>query len=594
MFGDFSGGEPWFRGGDTDEVRAVERPVAVLRVILATTGLIAITVDPTQPAVYAAAAYTVLAAYLGVSLLFLGLARRLTKAESEFGVVSHAVDVCVAAALMLFTLGPDSPFFVFLSFPLLAAAYRWGMKETLLTSATAIVLLAVQTILIGPLPANTPPLVEGSLSLNRLIMRGVYLVIAGVLVGYLAEKEKQRRRETTAMALILGRARVDAGFAGTMQALLGAVARLFHSPRAFVVAQERASGRVFLLSAEPERDGQTAVLTSAELDDAGRQTYFFDLPSDSCHASVSGHGGWCSVLGMEADGTRSQTRRWALPEAFVRSHPCHGLLAVSIAPNDAWSGRVLLLNPDVGLDREESVRFAQRLVREISPPLHQVSVLQRLRSRAEAIERARLARELHDGAIQTLASTQMQLDVLARRAATVAPELAGDLLDIQALVRDEGLNLRDLIQSMRIGVLETDSRPLFDEIHQMVDRFDRQTGISARFVSAGESAAVPARTRHEVLRIVHESLVNIRKHSGARHVMVDASIAGRRLKLTIGDDGRGFAFQGRLTQQELDARREGPAVIRERVQVLGGTLTIASDRGHGSRLELVLPVHGES
>jgi len=347
------------------------------------------------------------------------------------------------------------------------------------------------------------------------------------------------------------------------------------------------------LSAEPERDGRTAVLTSAELDEAGRQTYLFDLPAASCHLSFSGHDGWCSVLGMDDQGERSTTRRWALPEAFLRSHPCHALLAVSVSANEAWTGRVLLLNPDAGRDREESVRFAQRLVHEISPPLQQVSVLQRLRSRAEAIERSRLARELHDGAIQTLASTEMQLDIVARKAATAAPELAGDLLDIQALVRDEGLNLRDLIEGMKIGGLETDTGPLFHQIAQMVERFKRQTGIAAQFVFGDAPPVLPVRTRHEVLRIVHESLINIRKHSGARHVMIDAAVAGDCLTLTIGDDGRGFAFQGVRTQHQLEASRQGPAVIRERVKEIGGVLSIASDRGHGSRLIIVLRLSGE-
>jgi len=195
MLGTFAGDAgTWFGGTDPSEARAVERPVAALRVILATTGLFAITLDPTQPTIYAAAAYAMLAGYVGVSVAIL-VAVRARQTGRAFAIATHILDVLVAAALMLFTQGPDSPFFVFLSFPLLVAGYRWGMRETLATAGAAILFLGVQAMLIGSPSGGAPPLVLGDINLNRLIMRGVYLVIAGLLVGYLAENEKQRRRE---------------------------------------------------------------------------------------------------------------------------------------------------------------------------------------------------------------------------------------------------------------------------------------------------------------------------------------------------------------------------------------------------------------
>src|SRR4029079_480493 len=203
--------------------------------------------------------------------------------------------------------------------------------------------------------------------------------------------------------------------------------------------------------------------------------------------------------------------------------------------------------------------FARRLVREIGPSIHQVSLLNKLRSRAEAIERARLARELTDGPIQTLASAEMQLDVLARQEATPIA-LANDLDDIQLLLRNEVMNLRDLTQDMKIGLFEADTDGLFDDVSNIVERFERQTGITAEFVSEPQLVKLPPRSRRELLRIVHEGLVNVRKHSGARHVVVRAAVAGRNLELSIDDDGRGFDFEGRLTHRELEARHQGPAV----------------------------------
>jgi two-component system nitrate/nitrite sensor histidine kinase NarX len=231
------------------------------------------------------------------------------------------------------------------------------------------------------------------------------------------------------------------------------------------------------------------------------------------------------------------------------------------------------------------------VVREIGPSLHHVSLLNKLRSRAEAIERARLARELHDGPIQTLAVAEIQLDVLARKDTTPV-DVANNLDDIQILLRNEIMNLRDLTQNMKIGLFELDTDTLFDDVSNIVERFERQTGITAEFVSEPQVVKLPSRSRREVLRIVHEGLVNVRKHSGARHVVVHAAVAGRNLELSIDDDGRGFDFEGRLTQRELEERHKGPAVMRERVKELGGMMAIISNPGRGARVEVRVPLPG--
>jgi signal transduction histidine kinase len=95
-------------------------------------------------------------------------------------------------------------------------------------------------------------------------------------------------------------------------------------------------------------------------------------------------------------------------------------------------------------------------------------------------------------------------------------------------------------------------------------------------------------------RIVHEALVNVRRHSGARNVFVRLAAVNGDCRLSIDDDGCGFPFVGRFSQADLEASRKGPLVIKERVRLLGGQLTIESDPGHGARLEIAVPLssHG--
>jgi signal transduction histidine kinase len=155
------------------------------------------------------------------------------------------------------------------------------------------------------------------------------------------------------------------------------------------------------------------------------------------------------------------------------------------------------------------------------------------------------------------------------------------------LLREEVLKLRELMQEMKS--FEVNADRLLGFITDMVERFRRETGVSAQFVSELERIDLPQKVCRELARIVQESLVNVRKHSGARNVLVRLGQRSDKLQLTVEDDGRGFPFSGTMSQTELDTSGKGPAVIRERVRLLAGELTIESNPGHGARLEIRIP-----
>jgi signal transduction histidine kinase len=128
-----------------------------------------------------------------------------------------------------------------------------------------------------------------------------------------------------------------------------------------------------------------------------------------------------------------------------------------------------------------------------------------------------------------------------------------------------------------------DLRPdeLVDTLAGFVQRFQRETGITARFVTRLDRVPLAPRACQEVARILNEALVNVRKHSGASNVSVRLTTADGDCRLSIDDDGRGFPF---------DTSRKGPLVIKERVRLLGGHMTIESEPGRGARLEIAVPL----
>jgi signal transduction histidine kinase len=283
---------------------------------------------------------------------------------------------------------------------------------------------------------------------------------------------------------------------------------------------------------------------------------------------------------------------YGFPDYFLTWHPFRSLMGVSfgLGQEAEWFYRVFVFDPRGKGDPQAKLRFLQELVREVGPAVYNVYRLRYLRSRAGTIERSRIARELHDGVIQTLIGVEMKLESLDKKVMADPAAAVDELVRVRRLLRNETLNVRELIQQIR--PLGSGPRKLVEFIADTVDRFRRETGIAVQFVSAFDEVVLPPILAREVARIIQEALVNIRKHSGARNALVRFGSERGLWKLVIEDDGRGFAFSGRMSMVELEDARQGPTVLKERVRGLGGDLAIESAPGHGARLEILLPREG--
>ena len=135
----------------------------------------------------------------------------------------------------------------------------------------------------------------------------------------------------------------------------------------------------------------------------------------------------------------------------------------------------------------------------------------------------------------------MQVDVLRRQATSKPEQIPEELSRVQGLLREEVLKLRELMQQMKS--LDVDSKRLLSPLSDTVERFQRETGIAARFVSDVGDLDMPQQVCRELTRIVQEGLVNVRKHSRAQQVLVRLSAPDGKWKMVIEDNGTGFPFQ---------------------------------------------------
>jgi signal transduction histidine kinase len=594
----------WFLGGslaptDPGEVRRIERWLATARVFLAVSALVAIRMDPTQLG-NSPAAYGLLGFYMGNSILVLMLLRRRKSSTASFRLMVHAADVVWPAFISVFGDGPRSPFILFFVFVLTAAAYRWGLWETLSTAAAEVALLWAESFVLFHAWSTTQGTLPwhffSGLRMNttefeprRLFMLSVYLLVMGFLLGYLSQQQKKLRAEKAVVTSMLAKVRVEAGLTGTLQQIFQETVSIYGSSRLMVASQEIHSHRSFLGELHNE-NGAPSDFVWLESGAREAKSYLEEFPGDVCYCAKQSDR-W-SVVALDADGNAVPSPSIEAAVKLAERQSFESIIAFSFVFGGEWRGRIFILDPRLRGDTQEQMRFLLDLRRQVGPAIYNVYLLHRLRRRASAAERARFARELHDGAVQSLIAVEMQVDVLRRQTQTSPALVEGELRRIQGLLREEVLKLRELMQQMKS--IDVDSRRFLTVVADTVERFQRETGITARFVTDIEKPEMPGKVCRELVRIVQEGLVNVRKHSQARHALVRLSESPSQWSLTMEDDGKGFPFSGRLSQEQLEQIGKGPMIIKERVSLIAGALTVESNPGVGARLEIKVPRGGEA
>jgi signal transduction histidine kinase len=461
-----------------------------------------------------------------------------------------------------------------------------GGRRTEVTFALALAAVALGVLALA-LSAPAAASVPGK-HLALVVSASVAAVaVGGGLLALTLRGERREREKEEFFARSLARLQGAHGFARALGAALGDARQFFRARGVAVPVREWGQEQVYLWGAPAGApDGTPA--HAVELSATAGEDWLFEAGSDAWMGEHEA-GRW-KVLALDQAGRAGPEPPGFPGEAALRLATRLGsrrLIVVAFGRDRDWEGRLVLADPAPVGAREDALRFARRLVRESGAVVQSRFLLGRLRSRLGAMERARIARELHDGTIQSLVAVEMEMNVLRRRAEQKGWEVAGELARVQGLLRGEVLELRETMQ--RLKPIEMEPRHLVGFLDDMVARFGRDTGIRALFDCSVVDVDLAPRVCQEVARIVQEALHNVRKHSGARNVLVRFGRAVAGWRLVVDDDGRGFPFDGSLSHAELEEGRKGPFVIKERVRALGGELTIVTSPGAGARLEITLP-----
>lgn len=521
----------------------------------------------------------ILLAYLCYSCLVAAALIYLAVLPPSFQIYLHCMDLVWAAMLTGLVPWPAIEYAA-LFYVLAIAVLRWGFWEAILTliSYSALVFIKSQGHEMGT------PLLWGPMGGMRL-SPGLFPEIGMILmIGLLAET-RSMRSVTLAMARIQKGFQMKSGLNQAMRDIGCEALQLYGATQILITIQDRRRNRTMLYRvSDPSR-----VLHSRELQTNKHPEYLFPQPGISIRFGVGHASGRkrprCLVL--ENGKIRKAHEESLVPEEFPAAHPFRLLLATAFALDEDWVARVYVIDPSRIFGGRAALRHLASSILHIAPMLHNLFMVGRLTEKAKMAASSHVARELHDGAIQSLSLINMQIEDLKHHAGDALHQEAARLDRIQQGIQQEITALRDLTHHLR--ELELDSGSVLSFLAGMAVKFQVESGIATRFLSDMKEVPLPPAQCVELARIAQEGLINVRKHSRASEVYVRLNRRNGSLVLSIIDNGRGFGFSGRRSHEELQFSGEGPRILLERAALIGGRVAIESAENSGAHVEVVIP-----
>ncbi|MBN1285567.1 MAG: sensor histidine kinase [Anaerolineae bacterium] len=207
---------------------------------------------------------------------------------------------------------------------------------------------------------------------------------------------------------------------------------------------------------------------------------------------------------------------------------------------------------------------------------------------AQEGERLRLSQQIHDGPAQSLTNFILQAEICQRLFDRNDPQRASEELgNLRASATGTFQKVREFIEDLRPMML--DDLGLVPTVRRYVSNFQEKTGIAVQLNLSGEERRFESHLEVMMFRGLQELLSNVRDHAAASHVVVGLDLNGDTVTGTVEDNGRGFDPETALDLDSENSKAIGLTTLRERLELVGGTMEIWSEENRGSRIALTLP-----
>ena len=552
--------ESWY-----EAPRRGERFILTGRVILAALSLASVIVDRKGTGLLL---LSLLASGYCIYALSLMFAMRRKVSTFHQRLLTHVVDLAYFSVFMLLTRGSVLPAFAFSFFSLLCSAIRFRARGTILTAIAVVsIYLAVGAATVG-----------GSSEFKQLAVRTGHLTFVAGLLIYLAAYLSRLHSELSGLA---SWPRIFSSDSGELiREMLRRSSELLTVPRVVMVWSEEEEPWLYIASSnrsEVDIGREQPGIYEPIVDESLSDRSFFCPDTDTVRPRI---------LYQRPSETRGECSTVIHPELRKR-FGITSVLSVALA-GETFQGRLFFLDrDDVGAD---DISLAEILAGLIAARMDHFHLTQQAERSAIAEERVRLARDLHDGLLQSLTAASLQLEA-ARRLVADDPLRANDLLsELHDDITRSYEDLRIFIRDLRPAAIENEPDfRLQTRLSDLSALVERQWGVGVEIRLDSVDSRLNRTWKKEIYRLIQEAVVNAAKHAGAEHVIVQTKVENGRAEITVADDGTGFPFFGTFSLRELMELEKGPRTLKERIISLDGELRLTSTES-GALLRMTLPI----
>jgi signal transduction histidine kinase len=276
-------------------------------------------------------------------------------------------------------------------------------------------------------------------------------------------------------------------------------------------------------------------------------------------------------------------------EGWPSAHPdMSDFLGLPVKDGDEVMGALFLANkrcprPEGGCGfTEEDEQLLGILAQHAAIALTNARLYERSRELTIAEERSRLAHELHDAVSQKLFSLRLTAQAAAALVDRDPDRAKDELQQVAHLAAEAADELRAAVVELRPAALDEDG--LVNTLRTQIQVLDRAHSARVTFDTCG-IRALPATQEEALLRVAQEALHNALRHSGAAQVDVVLVRRGQGVVLSVTDDGKGF--EPRAVRRA--GRHLGLVSMRDRASGVGGRLSVESEPGKGTTVEMEVP-----
>jgi len=536
--------------------------VAVMRLVLATSALLIIFINPSEPDRYVFETYTTLICYvinsLGI-LLFIKYGSRHFEPVLKY---LHWTDVAWYLLLISMSSGTSSIFFFFFFFVVLSASFIYGFSEGFRVAVFSAVAFSV----IGYVSSPPAPDFE----LDRFLLRPIYLVVLGYMMAYWGGYEIRTKRRLELLRDIVALSNPRFGADRTFGTIAGLLRAFYDADGCLLIIRDGESNRYSLIKADRSHSETIPKAHSITAETAEK---LVPLPENygAVYEKVDSRGwnGRRFYVSELPDKHNIRENREVFEEIAEKLETV-SFLTVPVYYRKLAVGRVFIYSNKLKAFDPTDIDFLLQVINQFMPIVENIRLVDHLATGAAEEERKKIARDIHDSIIQPYIGLQLGIESIIN----VLDADSGDDSKKSEIVKNRINRLKNLtdrgIEDLRSFIKSLSERRdfkanLLPSIHTFAEKFGSATGISIE-INAAENILINDRLAAELFQIVAEGLSNIRRHTHSTSALID--IAADKDKIIL-------AIENNIIDNVYN--KFTPISISERVKSLGGLLEIRQE-----------------